>query len=89
MKQPSLIFFMLGLSGMNLLGGPNSIPSLADLPDPLVGTDSKFELSHGNTFPGVFVPFAMSNWTAQTGEGGWPYQYSKNVIRGIRSTHRP
>ncbi len=62
---------------------------LADLPDPLVGTDSKFELSRGNTYPAVFLPFAMSNWTPQTGEGGWPYQYSKDAIRGFRSTHRP
>jgi predicted alpha-1,2-mannosidase len=63
--------------------------SIADLPDPLVGTDSKFELSHGNTYPAVFLPFAMSNWTAQTGEGGWPYQYASDSIRGFRSTHRP
>jgi predicted alpha-1,2-mannosidase len=63
--------------------------SLADLPDPLVGTDSKYELSRGNTYPAVFLPFAMSNWTAQTSEGGWPYQYAKDEIRGFRSTHRP
>jgi predicted alpha-1,2-mannosidase len=62
---------------------------LADVPDPLVGTDSSFELSHGSTYPAVFLPFAMSNWTAQTGEGGWPYQYRKDKIRGFRSTHRP
>jgi len=59
------------------------------MPDPLVGTDSKYELSRGNTYPAVFVPFAMSNWTAQTSEGGWPYQYAKDSIRGFRSTHRP
>ncbi|HEY1207695.1 MAG: GH92 family glycosyl hydrolase [Bryobacteraceae bacterium] len=64
-------------------------PSLADLPDPLVGTDSSFELSHGNTYPAVFVPFGMIGWTAQTGEGGWPYQYSKNTIQGFLATHRP
>src|SRR5260370_350614 len=63
--------------------------SLADLPDPLVGTDSKFELSHGNTYPAVFLPFATANWTAQTTEGGWTYQYSKDSIRGFRLTHRP
>lgn len=62
---------------------------LADLPDPLVGTDSKFELSHGNTYPAVFVPFATANWTPQTTEGGWTYQYSKDSIRGFRLTHRP
>jgi predicted alpha-1,2-mannosidase len=63
--------------------------SLADLPDPLVGTDSRFELSHGNTYPAVFTPFGMIGWTAQTGEGGWPYQYSKDRIQGFLATHRP
>src|ERR1039457_4755056 len=63
--------------------------SLADLPDPLVGTDSKFELSHGNTYPAVFVPFGMVDWTPQTGEGGWPYQYFKYTIQGFLATHRP
>ncbi len=62
---------------------------LADLPDPLVGTDSRYELSRGNTYPAVFMPFGMANWTPQTGEGGWPYQYSATSIRGFRSTHRP
>jgi len=62
---------------------------LADLPDPLVGTDSSRELSHGNTYPAVFVPFGMSNWSPETGEDGWLYQYSKDSIRGFRSTHRP
>jgi predicted alpha-1,2-mannosidase len=69
--------------------GTLSAQHLADLPDPLVGTDSSYELSHGNTYPAVFLPFAMSNWTAETGDGGWPYQYSKDKIRGFRSTHRP
>ncbi len=63
--------------------------SLADMPDPLVGTDSSFKLSHGNTYPAVFLPYGMSNWTPQTGEGGWTYQYSKNSIIGFLSTHRP
>ena len=63
--------------------------SLADLPDPLVGTDSKYELSHGNTYPAVFTPFATANWTPETTEGGWTYQYFKDSIRGFRLTHRP
>ena len=89
MKHFFLILVTLAMSGMILSDSPRSSSNLADLPDPLVGTDSKYELSHGNTFPAVFIPFGMSNWTPETGEGGWPYQYSMNVIRGIRSTHRP
>ncbi len=74
------------LAALASAAGPQS---LADLPDPLVGTDSRYELSHGNTYPAVFVPFGMIGWTAQTGEGGWPYQYSKDTIHGFLATHRP
>ena len=63
--------------------------TLADLPDPLTGSDSGFELSHGGTYPAVFLPFAMCNWTAENGAGGWPYQYRNDRIFGFRATHRP
>jgi len=64
--------------------------SLADLPDPLVGTWSSYELSHGNTYPGVFTPFGMLGWTAQMTEGnGWPYQYFRENIQGFLATHQP
>ena len=63
--------------------------SLADLPDPLVGTWSSFELSHGNTYPGVFTPFGAIGWTAQMSEGGWPYQYFRETIQGFLATHQP
>jgi predicted alpha-1,2-mannosidase len=82
----ALKFAALALLAATAQAGP---PGLADLPDPLVGTDSRYELSHGNTYPGVFVPFGMIGWTAQTGEGGWPYQYSKDTIQGFLATHRP
>src|SRR5579885_2482126 len=62
---------------------------LADLPEPLVGTDSKYELSHGNTYHAILLNYAMDAWTPQTGDGGWQYQYSKDAIRGFRMTHRP
>ncbi|HUB80707.1 MAG TPA: GH92 family glycosyl hydrolase [Bryobacteraceae bacterium] len=63
--------------------------SLADLPDPLVGTWSSYELSHGNTYPGVFTPFGMIGWTAQMSEGGWTYQYFRETIQGFLATHQP
>jgi len=65
-------------------------PSRADLPDPLVGTWSQYELSHGNTYPGVFTPFGMLGWTAQMTEGtGWPYQYFRESLIGFMATHQP
>jgi predicted alpha-1,2-mannosidase len=64
--------------------------SRADLPDPLVGTWSMYELSHGNTYPGVFTPFGMLGWTAQMTEGnGWPYQYFRETLIGFMATHQP
>ena len=82
MKATLLALFAAAVAG-------HAATSLADLPDPLVGTDSKYELSHGNTYPAIFIPYAMAAWSPQTGEGGWPYQYAKDNIRGFRMTHRP
>jgi len=63
--------------------GADAAKSRADLPDPLVGTWSMYELSHGNTYPGVFTPFGMLGWTAQMTEGnGWPYQYFRETSSG-------
>jgi len=68
----------------------DSAKSRADLPDPLVGTWSMFELSHGNTYPGMFTPFGMLGWTAQMTEGnGWPYQYFRETLIGFLATHQP
>ena len=70
--------------------GADTAKSRADLPDPLVGTWSMFELSHGNTYPGVFTPFGMLGWTAQMTEGnGWPYQFFRETLIGFMATHQP
>src|SRR5687768_4180295 len=59
--------------------------------NPLMGTDSKFELSNGNTYPAICVPWGMNFWTPQTNEmgNGWQYQYGANKIRGFKQTHQP
>ena len=56
----------------------------------LQGTNSTFELSRGNTYPTLAMPWGMNFWTAQTGENrnGWIYQYSATTIRGFRQTHQ-
>lgn len=36
----------------------------------LQGTNSSFELSRGNTYPAVAMPWGMNFWTPQTGETG-------------------
>jgi predicted alpha-1,2-mannosidase len=62
-----------------------------DLVNPLMGTDSKPELSNGNTYPTIAVPWGMNYWTPQTGKigNGWVYQYSADKLRGFKQTHQP
>ncbi|WP_074498138.1 MULTISPECIES: GH92 family glycosyl hydrolase [Thalassotalea] len=59
--------------------------------NPLMGTDSKFSLSNGNTYPAIATPWGMNFWTPMTAKmgDGWTYKYSDNKIRGIKQTHQP
>ena len=71
--------------------GQKSQVSLVSLVNPLMGTESTFEFSHGNTYPAVAVPWGMNFWSPQTGENGsgWMYTYKDSLIRGFRQTHQP
>jgi predicted alpha-1,2-mannosidase len=62
-----------------------------ELVNPLMGTDSEFSLSNGNTYPAIARPWGMNFWTPQTGKmgDGWGYQYDAHKIRGIKQTHQP
>ncbi len=62
-----------------------------DLVNPLMGTDSDYTLSYGNTYPAVAVPWGMNFWTPVTGKtnSGWGYTYDANKINGIKQTHQP
>lgn len=57
----------------------------------LVGTNSKYELSTGNTYPAIALPWGMNFWSPQTGKmgDGWMYQYTADKIRGFKQTHQP
>ena len=59
--------------------------------NPLVGTDSEFKLSNGNTYPAIALPWGMNFWTPQTGKmgDGWGYTYDAYKIRGFKQTHQP
>ncbi|WP_183038014.1 MULTISPECIES: GH92 family glycosyl hydrolase [unclassified Sphingomonas] len=69
---------------------PQDQPSV-DLVNPLMGTDSDYTLSYGNTYPAVAVPWGMNFWTPVTGKttSGWGYTYDANKINGIKQTHQP
>ncbi|MCQ2266663.1 MAG: GH92 family glycosyl hydrolase [Bacteroidaceae bacterium] len=74
-----------------LLSTVPSSASLADLVNPLMGTQSTYELSTGNTYPAVARPWGMNFWTPQTGKNGdgWQYTYNAMQLRGFKQTHQP
>jgi predicted alpha-1,2-mannosidase len=67
------------------------ISSPVDYINPLMGTDSKPDLSNGNTYPAIALPWGMNTWTPQTGKmgDGWQYTYAADKIRGFKQTHQP
>ena len=86
MKKYSLVTFLL--AGFISLA---QAKDYADYVNPLVGTQSTFELSTGNTYPAIARPWGMNFWTPQTGKmgDGWQYTYTANKIRGFKQTHQP
>ncbi|MGV8090886.1 MAG: GH92 family glycosyl hydrolase [Mangrovibacterium sp.] len=62
-----------------------------DYVNTLMGTDSEFKLSNGNTYPAIALPWGMNFWTPQTNKmgDGWVYGYDANKIQGFKQTHQP
>jgi predicted alpha-1,2-mannosidase len=83
------LFFTLALAAG--AAGAADKPAPLDLVNPLMGTASKPELSNGNTYPTIGVPWGMNYWTPQTGRmgNGWAYTYDADKIRGFKQTHQP
>ena len=79
------------LGKKNSLLNNSQYSSLVDLVNPLMGTDSKFSLSNGNTYPAIATPWGTNFWTPQTAKmgDGWAYKYDDETIRGIKQTHQP
>ena len=57
----------------------------------LMGTQSEFALSNGNTYPAIARPWGMNFWTPQTRKmgDGWQYVYTDNKLNGFKQTHQP
>ena len=57
----------------------------------LMGTQSDYAFSTGNTYPAIALPWGMNFWTPQTGKmgDGWTYTYGAHTIRGFKQTHQP
>ena len=77
--------------GANPVSAINDVSDPVEYVNPLVGTQSTFELSTGNTYPAIARPWGMNFWTPQTGKmgDGWQYVYTANKIRGFKQTHQP
>ena len=94
MKKKSIWAFAL-IAMLTCLGRPAVASDGAFDPvefvNPLMGTQSSFELSTGNTYPAIARPWGMNFWTPQTGKmgDGWGYTYTANKIRGFKQTHQP
>ncbi|GAB3867597.1 GH92 family glycosyl hydrolase [Hymenobacter segetis] len=84
-----LLVLLLALLGSAQSSAQTLAP--ADLVNPLMGTDSKPDLSNGNTYPAISRPWGMNCWMPQTGKmgNGWAYQYGADKIRGFKQTHQP
>jgi len=95
MKYTSFIIALLLLFGCQTATQTSNQPEtpvqLTSLVNPLMGTDSDFKLSNGNTYPAIARPWGMNFWTPQTGKmgNGWGYTYDAYKIRGIKQTHQP
>lgn len=87
MKKLSLLILLAGFLGF----AKAATVDYASYVNPLVGTESTFELSTGNTYPAIARPWGMNFWTPQTGKmgDGWAYQYTATKIRGFKQTHQP
>lgn len=89
-----MIYRILGLVLFITLQSSHSLQAgekqLVDYVNTLQGTDSSFDLSRGNTYPVVAMPWGMNFWTPQTGKNGsgWIYTYDADSIRGFRQTHQ-
>ena len=91
MKSLRLLLFALLAPAAVFAQQVNQVADPANWVNPLMGTDSKPDLSNGNTYPAVGLPWGMNYWSAQTGTmgNGWMYQYAADKIRGFKQTHQP
>ena len=83
-----LTLALAAISLQRVKAAESPCPCLDDV-NTLQGTDSRFEFSHGNTLPLVGEPWGMTDWSPQTGEGSWFFQYSGKSLEGFRATRQP
>ncbi len=84
-------FIVTFLAIIGAFAGKGQPLQIADYVNPLMGTQSTYSLSSGNTYPSVSLPWGMNAWSPQTGKNGdgWMYTYNADKIRGFKQTHQP
>ncbi len=91
MKHFFLLMLSVTICSTAIAQKTKTINNLVDYINPLMGSDSKYDLSNGNTYPAIALPWGMNFWTPQTGKNGdgWQYTYSAHKIVGFKQTHQP
>ena len=90
-KMNKKALFTAALTLLSLCMGMARHYEPVDYVNTLMGTQSKYSLSAGNTYPAIAMPWGMNFWTPQTGKmgDGWAYVYTADKIRGFKQTHQP
>ena len=85
------IFLILTVTAWALVAGAAINLEPVDYVSTLVGTESTFQISTGNTYPAIALPWGMNFWVPQTGKNGdgWQYTYTAAKIRAFKQTHQP
>lgn len=89
MIHKATLFFCLFL--MSALWGSAQKNQPVEYVNTLMGSDSEHQLSAGNTYPAIALPWGMNFWTPQTNKmgDGWVYCYDAHKVRGFKQTHQP
>ena len=70
MKRCAILLWFVLVGFQTFSQTSKKVKELIDFVNPLMGTDSKFSLSNGNTYPAIAVPWGMNFWSPQTGKMG-------------------
>jgi len=87
-KTKQILLLCIILLYTNLVRGQNDLTKYVL---PVTGSQNEYQLSNGNIYPCIALPFAMNHWTPQTAANGerWQYTYNAFFITGLKETHQP
>ena len=91
MKRIWIFTCALGMAACCEMPQEGRTISPSELVTTLMGTQSDYSFSTGNTYPAIALPWGMNFWTPQTGRmgDGWAYTYGAHTLRGLKQTHQP